>query len=223
MKDQDYRLPGTAIGAVMGLLAVRGLLPKNNRTVQNYLYGTGVGAGAGYLGGSYVNAYKGPLKDLFSDAVSGGAARPIDDVRRSARDAVSSLAASPGGGITGEESKVVIPPQLRQEGYDTGYGKVDLDPISNMATADPQSIKKSDYLKRLNMVRADLAERVSNAMGNTKGAEEARDESRSNRERLKNLSGRTDEDTAPYSFIGNAVRHSIGDLADTVMPWKEGN
>jgi hypothetical protein len=46
----------TPLGAVMGLIITRKLLRENQRTITNQLIGTGIGAGAGYLGGEFLEA-----------------------------------------------------------------------------------------------------------------------------------------------------------------------
>jgi hypothetical protein len=178
----DARAVTTPVGAVLGLLAVRGLLPEKARTATNYAIGGGVGAGTGYIGGEYARAYGEPIKQslmgLLGKATQEGSSA---GVQRKAKVLQDSADIAPGSEASSVEADI-YQDLLGQKNYETGdvgdspSEVVDIDPFSAHHPGRPVSFRRQDYRNRLHRFRNELSERRAKFTGNTDAAAEARKE-----------------------------------------------
>jgi hypothetical protein len=170
------------LGAALGLLTVRGLLPPEKRNALNYAIGAGTGAAVGGIGGSYLDAY-GPELGGTPSAGAKGALKRLSQ----------SFKANPGGTLTNEEAKDLFS-LVGQKEYDAGIGSpVELGPaVPREAPGRSSDAMQRTYEARMDELRSLMSGRSAKLRGDEEGARSAEQTGEIARQRAVNPHGGPD-------------------------------
>jgi hypothetical protein len=169
----DARKITTPIGAVLGLLTVRGLLPEDKRDALTYAAGTGIGAGAGFLAGTYANPYGKSIEKTVKEMVN-PSTRPIDRVYNTLGVLNKELDANPVGEPSSTERGAIMDLLGQSDYRSTPGGSVD--PVDPASSHKAYSSAKGD-VRRLqrnwDALRNDLSSRRARTKGMIQESEDA--------------------------------------------------
>jgi hypothetical protein len=207
-----YQKYGTALGAVFGLLTVRGLLPPERRDAATYALGGVGGAGVGYLGGSVAHDNKGAIKGAFEDLTNPPS--KAREVTQEARTLGSTLRKDPRG--SAEDFAMSASRMMEQPGYDAGTGDepVTIGPLQRPGQGGSTAHLQRLFRQRAEKMRASMAGQQARMEGDTDRAEKADIAHGLQQQKLTNLSGQTDEKTTyGIDHVRNTLSKLTGFLA----------